>query len=202
MPDKGQRTEKPTPQRLQKARREGQFAVSRDFASGVQFVAFVALLGAFGGEWLASLKHLTQYMLDRAFRGEVNVLECQRFLRLAASRVFLPLAGAGAGLMLAGVGAHMAVTKLGVSTKKMAPDFSRLSPLRRLKELPRQNLPQFFQALVLLPIFSLAVYMVAKGNAPMLFRLPFQGVEAGVRAVAGSLQELLWKAAGILLVWG
>ena len=48
MADHGQRTEKPTKRKLEKARREGQFPASRELLAALQFLTFVALLGAFG----------------------------------------------------------------------------------------------------------------------------------------------------------
>ena len=56
----------------------------------------------------------------------------------------------------------MAVTRFGFSAKKLAPDFKRLSPLARLRELPRQNFPALMQAMVLLPLFGAAVYFICR----------------------------------------
>ena len=51
MADRSNNTEKPTPRRLEKARKEGQVPVSGEFVGAIQFVTFVALLGAWGA-WL------------------------------------------------------------------------------------------------------------------------------------------------------
>ena len=48
MPSQSDRTEKPTPRKLIKARREGQFASSKDFVNGLQFMVFVLMLAAWG----------------------------------------------------------------------------------------------------------------------------------------------------------
>lgn len=45
------RTEQPTQRRQDKARKEGNFPISREFVSAVHFVVFVWLLNAYGGEW-------------------------------------------------------------------------------------------------------------------------------------------------------
>ena len=52
----GEKTEKATPRRLIKARREGQFASSHDFVSGLQFTVFVILIAQTGPSLLATLK--------------------------------------------------------------------------------------------------------------------------------------------------
>src|SRR6185295_3335080 len=46
-----QKTEQATPRKLQKARREGQFVSARHFVSGMQFLAFVAIIVNWGGQW-------------------------------------------------------------------------------------------------------------------------------------------------------
>lgn len=52
MPDQGQRTEKPTKRKLDKARKEGQFPSSREFLAALQFLTFAALLSAGGAGFL------------------------------------------------------------------------------------------------------------------------------------------------------
>ena len=66
MADSGQRTEEPTPRRLERARREGQFPASRDFVSAVQFLAFMAALAAWGGECCGGLQAMLRAALLRA----------------------------------------------------------------------------------------------------------------------------------------
>ena len=56
MADKHQKTEKPTPRRLQKAREEGNFPTARLFVSALQFLSFVALLHAWGPGWIESIR--------------------------------------------------------------------------------------------------------------------------------------------------
>ena len=55
MADQSQKTEKPTQKRLQKAREDGRFPSSRDFVGGLQFIACLMMLGAWGPEWFSNL---------------------------------------------------------------------------------------------------------------------------------------------------
>ena len=101
-----------------------------------------------------------------------------------------------------GVAMQLGATQLGISTKRLAPDLARLNPLKRIKQMPRQNAVQLAQAVILLPLFLYAVYVVGHTNLDALLRLPSTSLPAGVRVVAGSLEDLLWKAAGLFLVVG
>ena len=155
MPDKSQQTEKPTPRRLEKAREQGQYPVSREFVAGMQFLAFVVVMGAYSRPWLAGLVEASRFVMNRAFHVEVTPTVLFEMIQLLAARVAFPLLIAGAGLAAVSLLVHLGVTQLGFSLGKLSPDFSRLSPLKKITELPAQNLPQLFQALFLLPVFGM-----------------------------------------------
>ncbi|MBI1790226.1 MAG: EscU/YscU/HrcU family type III secretion system export apparatus switch protein [Acidobacteria bacterium] len=203
MADSAQRTEQPTARRREKARKEGQFAVSREFVAAVQFAVFVAILGVFGVEALSGLVRLARRLIEDAFsQRPLTPMECRRLFGLVAQGAFLPLLGAGTGLVGATAATHLAVTRLGFAPKYLVPDLSRLNPLKKIKEVWRQNVPQFLQAVVLLPIFGAVVWLAGATHAPAFLRLPFQSLPAGLRVVAGSIDGLLWKAAAAILLWG
>jgi len=197
------RTEQPTQRRVEKARREGNFAVAREFVGAVQFAALVGLLAAFAPGWLAQARQGLRGLLAQAFRaqdlgrGEVAAL---------AREVIPPLAAAGglAGALVLAVtlGVQLATTGMGLAPSKLKPDLKRLDPLRKLKGLPRQNLPMFVQAAVLLPLFAWALHAVAAANLGTFLRLPLMSAEAGLAQVGASIRDLLWKAAGLLLLVG
>ena len=200
MADNGQKTEQPTPKRLDKARKEGQFPTARQFVSAMQFIAFVAVLEAWGGQWFAELRLLMRHALAAAFSAQqTQIVETSRYLLVDLLRLLAPAAGV---LLVVTLGMQMAASQLGVSLKKLAPDLKRLNPLSRLRELPKQNLPALLRALVMLPLFGMAVYGIIRDNLFAYMALPFQGVESGFRLVCGSFGTLLWKACGVFLVFG
>jgi flagellar biosynthesis protein FlhB len=202
MADTGQQTEKPTPRKLEKARKEGHFPVSKEFVNGVQFLIFVTLIGSYSRGWLSTLVETSRVILDRGFHVELTPLILRELLFLLTKRLAFPLMMAGAALVGASLATHLLVTRLGFSFKKLAPDFARLNPAKNLANLKRQNLTGFVQALILLPVFSLAVYAVAKDNLPVYLQLPFQAVDSGLKRVSSSIGDLLWKAVYLFLIWG
>ncbi|MGA2736015.1 MAG: EscU/YscU/HrcU family type III secretion system export apparatus switch protein [Bryobacteraceae bacterium] len=200
MADNGQKTEQPTAKRLVKARKDGQFPAARQFVSAMQFVAFVALLEAWGGHWLAELRLLMRHSLAAAFSiRQEQIVEISRYLLVDLLRLLAPAAGV---LLLVTLGMQLAATQLGVSLKKLAPDLKRLNPMSRLKDLPRQNLPALLRAVAMLPLFGLAVYGIIRDNLFAYMALPFQSVESGFRHACGSFGTLLWKACGVFMVFG
>jgi flagellar biosynthetic protein FlhB len=192
MSDRGQKTEQATVRRLERARREGQFPSSKQFVPAVQFLAFTAILGRWGGDWLQQVRQTMRFLIGRAFGSDLHTSDLVRIAYDVVARMFLPLVVAGGALIAVTLAAQMMVTRFGLSAKKLAPDFSRLSPLAKLRELPRQNFPALVQAVVLLPLFGASVYFIR----------PLGGVEVGARQVGASLASLLWRGAGLFLVFG
>jgi flagellar biosynthetic protein FlhB len=202
MADKDQRTEQPTQRRLDKARKEGQFPVSREFVSAIQFTVFVALLVNYAPGWVDAARQVMAHIVEAAFRGNVDRESLLSLLYGMTWPVTRPLLILGAALAVSTLAVQLATTRLGFATGKLTPDFSRLSPLKKLQQLPQQNLPQFVQALVLLPLFVFAVWVVVGENFEIFLRLPLATLETGVSRVGLSIQDLLWKAAGLFVVVG
>ncbi len=109
---------------------------------------------------------------------------------------------AGAGIALATIAFRLVTTQFGISFKKLMPDPARFNPLAKLQDLPKQNLPSLAQAMVLLPVFLWAVWVVAREKLDVFLVLPLQSVESGFRLIASSLMELFWKAAAVFLIFG
>lgn len=202
MADKGQRTEQATQQRLQKARREGQFPASKEFVAALQFLAFTALAVSAGAGWLEALKSMARGTLARAFRFDATPAAAGALSRELLWGMLALLAPAGGLLLAVTLGVQLGVTGMGMSLKKLAPQLSRLNPAARLKELGRNALPSLVQSALLLPVFGAAVWAIARDNLDRCLALPLQSVEAGARQVGASLAALLWKAAGAFLVFG
>jgi flagellar biosynthetic protein FlhB len=202
MADKSQRTEKPTQRRIEKARTDGQFASSRELGGAVQFLVFVAIVARWGGAWLAATRRTTHVLIERAFRTDVSAAELVRLTRDALWESMLPLVTVAAALMLISLASQLAMTRLGFSLKKLAPDFKRLNPISRVPEMARQNLWALAKAVVMLPLFGAVVWAIASDNLESYLAMPLTTVEAGARRLGDSLLGLLWKAAGAFLVLG
>jgi flagellar biosynthetic protein FlhB len=147
-------------------------------------------------------REATRLLLARGFTVEVNRGEVVHLLRDYLFPAAMPLFGVGAVLVAATLGVQLATTRMGFSTKKLAPDLNRLNPMAKLKNLHRQNLPQFFQALVLLPLFIGAVYLVVTDNLAAFLSLPLLQAGSGLLQLGSSIRSLLWKAVAVFLVLG
>src|ERR1700682_1236919 len=151
MADSAQKTEKPTKRRQEKARPEGQFPVSREMVSALQFVAFVWVLFASGEHFVNSVSALIRELLVAAFRVQLDSRTIVRLYSNVLKTAITPLlifAAVLAGILLA---VQLATTKVGISASKLAPKLTKLNPLTKLRQLPGQNMASFTQAILLLP---------------------------------------------------
>ena len=202
MADKSQNTEKPTAQRLKKTREEGKFPSAKDFVSSLQFTAFVAWLGYAGPAWLDQIRTAFHLLLKQAFLPEMSAATLLPVALNAVQRCFGPLASLAALLLTVTFATQLLITGFGLSFKGLTPDFSRLNPASKFKQLTRQNLPAFVQAVVLLPTFGYVVYSLVRTHLIEFYNLPAQSLLGALHVVTGSLQDLLWKAAGAFTVFG
>jgi flagellar biosynthetic protein FlhB len=202
MADHGGKTEQPTQRRLEKARKEGQFPSAREFVAALQFMLFLALLGMGGARWFQGFREATRSLLELAFAGELAPETLSHMVWALFQRQFLPLVLAGAAVLTMTLAVRLATTRFGWSLKKLSPDPARLNPLSRLKDLPRHNWNALIEALILLPVFLGAVYLIARDKLETFLSLPLTSVEHAAGFIAGSLMELFWKAAGVFLIFG
>jgi flagellar biosynthesis protein FlhB len=202
MPDRSTQTEAPTQRRLEKARQEGQFAQAKEFVSALQFLALLGMAAAGGASWFEGLRQVTRSLLARAFAGDLGATDLIHLTWSISWRLVAPLAAAGAAITVLTLAFRLATTQFGFSWKKLVPSASHFNPASKLRELPKQNLPQVAQAALLLPLFLWAVYVVAREKLETILTLPLASVEGGYRFLSGSLMELFWKAGAVFLIFG
>jgi flagellar biosynthesis protein FlhB len=196
-----QKTEQPTQRRLLKSREEGNFPSSRQFISGVQFLAFVAMLRFLGQRWLNGMGSVMTWLLHRAVSPSLTVNDWTSIVYHIGLHCIVPILIAAATLLGISLGLQLGLTKMGFSFKKLTPDFARLNPISHLKQLSRNNLPALLQALVMLPVCLYVIYAVLKDNLTLL-ELPLKGLRAAESDIFAAMGTLLWRASFIFFVFG
>jgi flagellar biosynthetic protein FlhB len=202
MTDQAQRTEKPTPRRLEKARREGRFAVSRELTSAVQFAAFAACLSWGVRDWFYAWRRLAVGAFSQQSQVPPSVASMTELYRQYVLDGLAPLAVPACLVLAAATATQLVMTRFGFAFSRVAPDAARLNGFTRLAELPKQALPILGQTVAVLVILALAIRTIVTDHVDILFRLPFATVPAVARITGGTVLSLLWKAAGLFLLLG
>jgi flagellar biosynthetic protein FlhB len=160
------------------------------------------MLRSWGATWITATHETMAQLLHHALAPNLDPAFILNLSVELIERTFMPLAVLGCVLIGVTLAAQFMVTRLGVSLKKLAPDFQRLNPANRLRELPRQNIPALLQAVVMLPVFGAAVYYLVRDDFQAFLSLPLKSVSAGAAQVGASIQTLLWKAAFVFMAFG
>jgi flagellar biosynthetic protein FlhB len=131
----GERTEEPSPRRLQDARERGQIPRSRELTNFAAMIggsaAFVAVGGTLAGH-LSQMMRRSLIIDEKSLRTTDSMSASLGDAAISAVTALLPVFGALIGMVLL---ASVVLGGWNFSTKALAPDFSRLSPLAGLKRL-------------------------------------------------------------------
>lgn len=197
-----QKTEKATPRRLEKARKDGNFAQSRDLVSAVQWAAFVVLVFWFSAEWAEVLARLIRAAIRESFRDRAGWAELTASWSSLLWPLVPPLLRSGAAIFGVMLAAQLAMTGLGLATSKLGPRLDRLSPLARIRQLPSQGLGQLVQALVLLPAIAYITWRLVGNQLPGILLLPLQPFGAALGSISGMGGSLLVELTLAVVAWG
>ncbi len=131
-----EKTEAPTPRRLQEARREGNVAKSMDLTAACVLLCGVLMLNFFGSRVLGGMKRAMEAMLGPGQAD--NPTRPDDLTALASFSVHM--VGTALLPMLAAIFVIALVSTLGqvgflVTTKPLTPDLTKLSPLKGAKNL-------------------------------------------------------------------
>ncbi len=201
-PSSGEKTEQATPRRLIKARKEGQFAASHDFVSGLQFTVFVILIAQTGPALLATLKEVTRGVFIEAFRGDLGPATLIGILHEALSRGLTPLVYASGILMLSALAFQLSSTGFSFSLSRMAPKPSKFDVFEKLQSLPQKGLVSSIQAIALVAVFGATIYWIVTKSGERLLMIPLSSFQVGLETMRSLCMDLLWKGAALFLLFG
>ena len=174
----GERTEKPTPRRLQKAREEGQVARSQELANAFTLLAsfltlsflFERIMDAMARQMRASftMRSIPELTIESAF-----TLLMGRLFYIASLLAPLLLATAVVGLMIGFLQAgFLFVPKL------VLPKLNRINPISGFKRLfSMRSLLELGKSVAKIIIIALLSYNQLKSSWPLLLTTIQQGLE-------------------------
>ena len=195
-PERDERTEDPTPKRLEDAREEGQVPASRDVTSLFILAVGVALISPIGAGGIASLLAPLRSLIEHPhlFGTDPGSL-AELFVQLALA-LTTALALPFAGFVLAAVLANVAQHGLVLSLKPVAPKLSKISPLSGLKRLfGPKSLAEALKNVAKVVLLGAVAWFAVR---PLLVELPALAA-APIREVLTLAQVMLLRATGAAL---
>jgi flagellar biosynthesis protein FlhB len=196
----GDKTERPTPRRRQKAREKGQVARSRELAGSLSALAAIVLLAwllpGWGGAWRAMLRE----QMERAVLGEMGLGDP---VILSGGLRWLSLA---AGIMafswLVAVLSSVAQGGLVVAPSALAPSLPRLSPAAKMKQLfSIAAAGRLLKSLIPVAAMVYLAGQILVRDWRLSFALLRAPGHALVNHALSRIFEMAWKSGLVLLLW-
>ncbi|HLM53324.1 MAG TPA: flagellar biosynthesis protein FlhB [Pseudoxanthomonas sp.] len=197
----GERTEQPTEKRLRDAREKGDVPRSRELATAAVFgagvVAILALMPSMARSALGWMgRALT---LDPALMSHPQ--ELLGHMGLLMLRLLLAVAPVAAICMAAGIAGPLLIGGLRFSSKSLAPDFKRLSPMAGLKRLyGAEGMAELLRSLLRVALIGAAALLCLKLGLDKLLSLLGLPLEQAARSGLAFTGTLLLATTGALVL--
>lgn len=173
--DKDSKTEEPTEKKLQDAAEKGNDPVSREAALFASLIALLIVLGLLVKPAVMRLLLLLQYLLDNVGQRHLeNSADAQAIFLLSGSEIGLTLIPIILVLILFGLGASFAQNMPRFVLSRIAPDMSRINPMKGFGRIfSLKGFITFLKAVLELAIVSVAVIFVLRGEQGLMINLMF-----------------------------
>ncbi len=134
-PDQHQRTEEPTPKRLEDARKKGDAPRSQEIVAMTMIAAAGLCLSLLMGPAATSLTEAGAAFLDRPHEFAADAVSLNRLFVVVSLKAGAALAGAGMLFVAAALAANFGQALPVFSPDRLKPSLKRLSPAEGLKRL-------------------------------------------------------------------
>ncbi len=180
-----EKTEQPTPQKLRKARQDGQAAKSKDFSQTVLILALFGYMLASADDVIRRLGEMLLFpagLLGLNFWDAVNTVMTQMMRDMVI--LLLPYL-----LIVIGLGLFIELLQTGMmfSFKAMMPSGKKLNVANNVKNIVgMKNLMEFLKSNAKIAILTFIIYVVLRDELGTLMTLPLAGL-VGVGVAVGML---------------
>jgi len=201
----GDKSEQPTPKRMNEARKKGQVFKSRDFIQSLLFITAAAVLAAGGPTYFTELSDLMkQFFQPDMMRGDMPMNAMLSRMGFAWSKFLVlsaPLLGA---LVVAAVAANFVQVKALFAAEIIKPKFEKLNPLAGFKNIffSSRTYIELVKNLIKFGVIFWVLYSSIKGSMRDIIPIASMRLDQ-TAALAGSLiSGLLYKVGVVFLILG
>lgn len=181
-----EKTEKPTPTKLRKAREEGQVAHSKDLTQTILMAALIGYMLVDAAEMahrMGEMMVMPANLMSMEFEAAFNVLVremARAFVTLVLPFILI--------VIVLGLVVEMAQTGMLFAFKSLKPSGKKLNVVQNVKNMfGQKGLIEFLKSNVKIGVLSVVVYWILASELPHLMTLP----QAGVGGVGVALVILL-----------
>jgi flagellar biosynthetic protein FlhB len=202
--DRHDRTEDPTPKRLEEARGKGQVPRSRELTAAAVMLAAGIVLTMSGESMGLRLGELMRSALQVSREQAFDTTAMSAAFASQATAALLAIAPVLLVTLVAALAAPLAIGGWAPSGKAITPDFARLSPLSGLKRmLGLRSWMELGKALAKFAVVALAAAVVLNLNFERLMALGSEPINAAIgHAIQLAGHALITLTAALVLIAG
>ena len=195
------KTEAPTPHRLQEAREEGRVVRSQELNTAVIILVGIFLLRGPGAELGIAFKDMMVMTINELPRANVSTEWLRELSFSFGGRILPPLGLLLAGLLFTGVGITLGQTQFLWAGKKIGFDAKRLNPLEGFKRIfSMHGLIELLRSLLKLALVSWVAYSFLRSNSDQVITLIQHDLTTSVSKFVGLAISMTIRVGGTYLV--
>ena len=195
------KTEAPTPHRLQEAREEGQVVRSQELNTAIVILVSALLLRGPGAQLGTAFKDVMIMTITQIPRASISTAWLREIAFSFGERVLPPLSLLLAGLLLTGTSITLGQTQFLWAGKKIGFDMKRLNPLEGFKRIfSKHGLIELLRSLLKLGLVSWVAYSFLRSNSDKLLLLSQYDLNTSVRKFIDLAISLTTRVGGIYFI--
>lgn len=202
----GERTEKATPKRRDKARSEGQVSKSQDLNAAVTLSLGIAVIVLYGSFIFSKFETITKSTFSNLNPELINKEGFLGFFSFYFSEILTILLPIMAIMVIAGLAVNYYQVGPLFSTKAIKPDISKLSPGKMIAGFKKffnlKSMVELVKSLIKTVIVTAVGYSVINKHLPEMASLIGGDVIYGLSFISGVFIELTIKICIILFILG
>jgi len=201
----GDKSEQPTPKRMNEARKKGQVFKSRDFIQSLLFITAAAVLAAGGPTYFTELSDLmAQFFQPDMMRGDMPMNAMLSRMGFAWSKFLVlsaPLLGA---LVVAAVAANFVQVKALFAAEIIKPKFEKLNPLAGFKNIffSSRTYIELVKNLIKFGVIFWVLYSSIKGSMRDIIPIASMRLDQTASLAGSLISSLLYKVGVVFLILG
>ena len=201
----GDKTEQPTPKRLQESRKKGEVFKSRDFVQALSFMTAAAVLTLGGPKYVSELRDLLkQFFQPDIMRGDLPFHAMLARMGYAWSKFLIlsaPLLGA---LVVIGAAANFVQVKALFAPELIKPKFEKLNPMNGFKNIffsPKTYI-DLAKNLIKFGVVFWILYTSIKGSLRDIVPTAAMRMDLTAAVAANLMVGLLYKVGAVFVILG
>ncbi|RMG63747.1 MAG: flagellar biosynthesis protein FlhB [Calditrichaeota bacterium] len=202
MADSTERTEQPTPKRLEEARQKGNVAKSVEVNAAVSLLLGLTLLYFMSGMFLKQFLLIMRTIFSGGYLTPLSPDNLRHYVLLGLERFGPALLIFLAGIMLVGLGISVLQVGFLFTWEPLQPKLEKINPAKGFKKIlfSRRSLEELVKNLLKLAVVLLIGYLSFRSLEDQLIPLMDQGVAQIGQFMARAAMSISLKIAGVFLL--